>query len=60
MGGFESKVHEILEHPEHSETAKEVFEALDKDANGTLDKSEYKIFIELLLGHDTDHLKHEV
>jgi Ca2+-binding EF-hand superfamily protein len=60
MGSFESKVADALDHPDNEKTVREVFEALDKDGNGTLDREEYRVFIGLLLGHDSSVLKSEV
>lgn len=60
MGTLESKVADALDHPENEQIVREVFVALDQDGNGTLDRDEYRVFIRLLLGHDTSLLKSEV
>lgn len=60
MGTLESKVHQALENPDSEKIVREVFESLDSNHNGTLDKEEYKIFIKLMLGHDSTALKSEV
>eukprot|EP01124_Arcella_intermedia_P004700 TRINITY_DN1268_c0_g1_i1.p1 TRINITY_DN1268_c0_g1~~TRINITY_DN1268_c0_g1_i1.p1 ORF type:complete len:236 (+),score=78.78 TRINITY_DN1268_c0_g1_i1:86-709(+) len=59
MGGLQSKVEDALQEPENLKRVKELYTALDKNKDGTLDKAEWLEFGNILFELDVKKVVEE-